>query len=60
MRNPVHAVEELLNNPMFREGMNFVPEKAYTDPSQQSRVFDKMWTGNAWWKVQVRIANYIL
>lgn len=60
MHDPIHAVGQLLNNLMFREGMNFVPEKAYTDVSQQSQVFDEMWTGNAWWRVQVHMANYIL
>lgn len=53
MRNPVGAVQQL-NNPTFRHGMNFAPERAYTNVDRQSRVFDAMWTGDAWWRVQVR------
>jgi hypothetical protein len=53
MRNPVDAVGQLLNNPMFRQGMTFAPERVYTDESRQSRVFNEMWTGNAWERVQV-------
>jgi hypothetical protein len=53
MRNPVDAVGQLLNNPMFRQGMTFAPRRVYTDESRQSRVFDEMWTANAWERVQV-------
>ncbi|KAF8596890.1 hypothetical protein BDV93DRAFT_454099, partial [Ceratobasidium sp. AG-I] len=55
MRNPVDAIGQLLNNPMFQERMTFAPERVYTDASRESRVFDEMWTGDAWWRVQGKL-----
>lgn len=53
MRDPVEVVAALLNNPEFREGMTFAPEHAYVDPGRKTRLFDDMWTGDEWHRVQV-------
>ncbi|KAH7906526.1 hypothetical protein BJ138DRAFT_1137941 [Hygrophoropsis aurantiaca] len=51
-RDPVECVKELIGNPLFREVISYVPERAYTDEGGQNRIYDEMWTGDWWWKTQ--------
>ncbi|KAJ7177335.1 hypothetical protein C8R43DRAFT_1084604 [Mycena crocata] len=53
-RDPVECIKELMSNPAFREHMAYAPEKVYSaqEPSEESRIFDEMWTANWWWKIQ--------
>jgi Plavaka transposase len=53
MRDPVACVQELVGNPAFHGEMAYAPEKVYTDPEGQCRVYDEMWTGDWWWEMQV-------
>ena len=31
-----------------------MPEKFYEDSEENSQIFNEMWTGDQWWKLQVR------
>lgn len=53
-RDPVECIRELIGNPAFRDTMRFAPERLYADEEGNVRVFEEMWTGDWWWKTQVR------
>jgi hypothetical protein len=53
MRDPLECIEELLSNPAFRDQVRYAPEKAYTDETGETRIYDEMWTGDWWWETQV-------
>lgn len=52
-RDPVECVKDLMGNPAFRDHMSYVPEEVFADSEGTSRIYDKMWTGEWWWKMQV-------
>lgn len=58
-RDPVECIKDLMSNPAFKEHMAYAPERVYTNAegSEDSRIFDEMWTANWWWKIQVRSSN---
>lgn len=47
-RNPVNIIQELLENPDFRNEIRYKPTKLYTDEEQTERIYNEMWTGD-WW-----------
>jgi hypothetical protein len=54
MRDPVACIRELIGNPAFNGSVAYTPEKVYVDQEGQERQYDKMWSGDWWWKTQVR------
>jgi Plavaka transposase len=52
-RDPVECVKELMGNPLFKDSLQYAPEKHFTDEEGTNRVFDEMWTGDWWWNTQV-------
>ena len=52
-RDPLECVIELFSNPSFRDVFALEPEQAFADQEGKSRIFDEVWTGNWWWKLQV-------
>lgn len=56
-RNPVDCIRELIGNPAFRESMAYAPEQVYEDEKGESRIYDEMWTGDWWWKMQVNLIS---
>ena len=52
-RDPVECVRDLIGNPTFRDCISYVPEEVYLDINGTTRVYDEMWSGEWWWKVQV-------
>jgi len=55
MRDPVAYIRELIGNPAFNGSMAYAPEKVYMDQEGQEHQYDEMWSGDWWWKTQVRI-----
>lgn len=56
-RDPVECMKDLMGNPAFRDHISYVPERAFEDEEGQSRVYDEMWSGDWWWKTQVRLRD---
>ncbi|KAJ7092928.1 Zn-finger domain-containing protein [Mycena belliarum] len=54
MRDPVECIKELMSNPAFKDHMAYAPERVYgnAEGTEDSRIFDEMWTANWWWKIQ--------
>lgn len=59
MRDPVECIRELMQNPTFKDSMEYVPERIYKDAEGKVRVYEEMWTGDWWWKIQVSLPNVI-
>lgn len=53
-RDALVVVKELMSNPAFRQHMRYAPIKVFKDSAGQDQVFDEMWTGDSWWRLQVR------
>ncbi|KAF7968708.1 hypothetical protein HWV62_29670 [Athelia sp. TMB] len=56
-RDPVECIRELIGNPAFEGCISYVPEMVYLDSEGKSRVYDEMWTGDWWWKMQTRLPS---
>lgn len=52
-RNPLECIQELINNPQFRDVMQYAPLRHFVDQLGQTRVVDEMWTADWWWDMQV-------
>ncbi|TDL13314.1 hypothetical protein BD410DRAFT_701578, partial [Rickenella mellea] len=51
-RNPVHAIQSLWGNPAHTEQLVYRPEKMWSNSSKDSQLYNEMWTGDWWWKMQ--------
>ncbi|KAI0687640.1 hypothetical protein BC835DRAFT_1286335 [Cytidiella melzeri] len=51
-RNPVECIKDLLANPMFADHMRYEPERLYEDKDGKRPIFNEMWTGEWWEKLQ--------
>jgi hypothetical protein len=53
LQDPVECIEEILSNPTLNGSIAYGPEHVYMDKAGKNRIFDEMWTGDWWWKIQV-------
>ena len=52
-RNPIDVIKSLWSNPTYADQMAFAPQKVWTSSDKTSRLYNEMWTGDWWWKIQV-------
>ncbi|KAI0683185.1 hypothetical protein BC835DRAFT_1296710 [Cytidiella melzeri] len=48
-RDPIECIRELLSNPMFREHLQYAPERRYEDEWLKMPILSEMWSGAWWW-----------
>jgi len=62
IRNPVEVVRNLIGNPLLKDFLHYAPQRVWTSSEMDNRIFDEMWTGERWWRMQVSCSysNYIL
>ncbi|KAF8193195.1 hypothetical protein K438DRAFT_1589717 [Mycena galopus ATCC 62051] len=51
-RDPVDCIRELMGNPVFRDVMQYAPQRVFEDQEGKSEVINEMWTAAWWWKLQ--------
>ncbi|KAJ6560916.1 hypothetical protein B0H10DRAFT_1966807 [Mycena sp. CBHHK59/15] len=51
-RDPVDCIRELMGNPVFRDVMQYAPQKLFEDVAGKSEIINEMWTADWWWKLQ--------
>ncbi|KAJ7447660.1 hypothetical protein FB451DRAFT_1535820, partial [Mycena latifolia] len=51
-RDPVGCIRELMGNPVFRDVMQYAPQRVFEDMEAKSEVINEMWTAAWWWKLQ--------
>ena len=54
-RNPIDVIKSLWSNPTYADQMVFSPQKLWTSSDKTSQLYNEMWTGDWWWKIQVFI-----
>jgi Plavaka transposase len=54
-RDPVECIQELLENPAFKDVQAFAPCRVYKNEDMTNREYSEMWTADQWWQIQVRI-----
>ena len=54
-RDPIQSVQELIDNPVFRDHISYVPQKVFTTKSGTMRIYNEVWTGDWWWTMQVSV-----
>ena len=52
-KNLVECIKELIGNPQFCDKIQYTPEKVYANEDMTNQIYDKMWTGDWWWNMQV-------
>ncbi|EMD34441.1 hypothetical protein CERSUDRAFT_75980 [Gelatoporia subvermispora B] len=58
-RDPLKCIQELMNNPMFKDNMLYAPQKQYADKEGKTQVIDKMASADWWWEIQVHLLGYL-
>ncbi|KAG9082073.1 hypothetical protein FRC06_005256 [Ceratobasidium sp. 370] len=53
----VEVLKYLVGDPRFKEHINYVPRKEYTDKERKNRVYSDTCTGNWWWRMQCIIED---
>ncbi|QRV97235.1 hypothetical protein RhiJN_25254 [Ceratobasidium sp. AG-Ba] len=52
MRDIVELVRHLIGNRRFMDQMRFAPELHWASDDRSQRVYDEMWSGDWWWRMQ--------
>ena len=52
-QNPIDVIKSLWSNPTYANQMVFAPQKVWISSDKTSRLYNEMWTGDWWWKIQV-------
>jgi hypothetical protein len=52
-RDILGVIQELLGNHIYGMKLVFAPRKKFSDEEKTQRVYDEMWTGDWWLKLQV-------
>ncbi|KAG9088545.1 hypothetical protein FRC06_001978, partial [Ceratobasidium sp. 370] len=52
MRDIIELVRYLIGDRRFMEDMRFAPERHFTSEARTTRVYDQMWSGDWWWRIQ--------
>lgn len=56
-RNPIELIEELIGNPVFKEGMKYAPYKVHEGAQ---RAWNQAASADLWWDAQVCIQHRLL
>ena len=51
-RNPLECIKFIIGHPPFKDHLRYAPEKVY---GKEGCIYNKMWTGDWWWREQVNI-----
>ncbi|KAG9083376.1 hypothetical protein FRC06_004560, partial [Ceratobasidium sp. 370] len=51
-RDVVEVVKMLIRDRRFTKHMRFAPERHWSSEDRQEQVYDEMWSGEWWWRIQ--------
>ncbi|QRW10718.1 hypothetical protein RhiLY_09717 [Ceratobasidium sp. AG-Ba] len=57
LRDILEVIRELIGARRFKDCMRYAPERRWTSRDRKHRVYDEMWTGDWWWRMQNAIDN---
>lgn len=53
-RDPMKVIQELIENPDFKDDIHYKPTKLYMDEDWCERIYNEMWMGELWNETAVR------
>ncbi|KAG8910614.1 hypothetical protein FRC00_007874, partial [Tulasnella sp. 408] len=56
-RDPLECIESLYGNLAWADVLHVAPERHYTDEMKATRMYNKMYTGNWWWRQQAKLED---
>jgi len=59
-QDPTDALKSLWGSPALLQFMKFTPEKQYTNSKMDKCLYNKMNTGNWWWKKQASVMSQMV
>ncbi|KAG9085148.1 hypothetical protein FRC07_013443, partial [Ceratobasidium sp. 392] len=57
LRDILEVICQLIGARRFKRWMKYAPERHWTLQDQTHRVYDEMWSGDWWWRMQYLIGN---
>ena len=58
-RDPMEVIKELLQNPEWKNDLQYVPQKLYVDSECTERIYNEMWTVDWWIEKHVSFSKSI-
>ncbi|KEP46644.1 hypothetical protein V565_188010, partial [Rhizoctonia solani 123E] len=56
-RNIIEVVRSLIGDWTFKEELRYSPTRVWTTKGRKERLYSEAWTGNWWWRMQMKIAD---
>ncbi|QRV93500.1 Zn-finger protein [Ceratobasidium sp. AG-Ba] len=56
-RDILAVIRHLISARRFKDCMRYAPERHWMSRDKKCRLYDEMWSGNWWWRMQLRIQN---
>ncbi|KAG8712843.1 hypothetical protein FRC09_019399 [Ceratobasidium sp. 395] len=56
-RDILAVIRQLIGARRFRRFMRYAPEKHWATRERKTRIYDEMWSGEWWWRMQYLIGN---
>ncbi|KAG8731170.1 hypothetical protein FRC10_001977, partial [Ceratobasidium sp. 414] len=57
LRNLLAVIRQLLGARRFKRWMRYAPERHWVSRDRKHRIYDEMWSGDWWWRMQYLIRN---
>ncbi|KAG9105151.1 hypothetical protein FRC07_009563, partial [Ceratobasidium sp. 392] len=57
LRDILAVIRQLIGARRFKRCMRYAPERHWTSRDRTRRVYDEMWSGDWWWRMQYLIGN---
>ncbi|KAG9123430.1 hypothetical protein FRC07_014952, partial [Ceratobasidium sp. 392] len=57
LRDILEVIRQLIGARRFKRWMQYAPQRHWTSRDRTRRVYDEMWSGDWWWRMQYLIGN---
>ena len=58
-RSAIECLEFKLSDPRYKDHLDFIPRREYTDESKTERLYNEIMTGDLAWSLQVCLIDYL-
>ena len=58
-RSAIECLEFKLGDPRYKDHLDFIPRREYTDESKTERLYNEIMTGDLAWSLQVCLIDYL-
>ncbi|KAG8773758.1 hypothetical protein FRC12_002328 [Ceratobasidium sp. 428] len=57
LRDVLAVIRQLIGARRFKRWIRYSPERHWTSKDRKTRIYDEMWSGDWWWRMQYAIGN---